>query len=236
MRLGVNVDHVATLREARKGKMPDPVAAAVIAEMAGANGIVCHLREDRRHIKDKDLYLLREMVKTHLNLEMAATQAMRTMAIEVLPDMVTLVPERREELTTEGGLDVVANQEFIEETINMLHASNIVVSLFIDPAIDQIKAATRTGADYVELHTGRFANADDESAYIDELEKIRSSALAASKLGMRVSAGHGLNYQNVRDVAKIPQIEELNIGHSIMAKAIMVGLERAVREMAELIR
>jgi pyridoxine 5-phosphate synthase len=227
---------VATLREARKGKMPDPVAAAVIAEMAGANGIVCHLREDRRHIKDKDLYLLREMVKTHLNLEMAATQAMRTMAIEVLPDMVTLVPERREELTTEGGLDVVANQEFIEETINMLHASNIVVSLFIDPAIDQIKAATRTGADYVELHTGRFANADDETAYIDELEKIRSSALAASKLGMRVSAGHGLNYQNVRDVAKIPQIEELNIGHSIVAKAIMVGLERAVREMAELIR
>jgi len=236
MRLGVNVDHVATLREARKGKMPDPVAAAVIAEMAGANGIVCHLREDRRHIKDKDLYLLREIVKTHLNLEMAATQAMRTMAIEVLPDMVTLVPERREELTTEGGLDVVANQEFIEETINMLHASNIVVSLFIDPAIDQIKAATRAGADYVELHTGKFANADDESIYIDELEKIRSMALAASKLGLRVSAGHGLNYQNVRDVAKIPQIEELNIGHAIIAKAILVGLERAVREMVELIR
>lgn len=236
MRLGVNVDHVATLREARKGKMPDPVAAAVIAEMAGANGIVCHLREDRRHIKDKDLYLLREIVKTHLNLEMAATQAMRTMAIEVLPDMVTLVPERREELTTEGGLDVVANQEFIEETINMLHASNIVVSLFIDPSIDQIKAATRAGADYVELHTGKFANADDESIYIDELEKIRSMALAASKLGLRVSAGHGLNYQNVRDVAKIPQIEELNIGHAIIAKAILVGLERAVREMVELIR
>jgi len=236
MRLGVNVDHVATLREARKGKMPDPVAAAVIAEMAGANGIVCHLREDRRHIKDKDLYLLREIVKTHLNLEMAATQAMRTMAIEVLPDMVTLVPERREEITTEGGLDVAANQEFIEETVNMLHASNIVVSLFIDPAIDQIKASTRTGADYVELHTGKFANADDENIYIEELEKLRSMALAASKLGLRVSAGHGLNYQNVRDVSRIPQIEELNIGHSIMAKAIMVGMERAVREMTDLIR
>ena len=236
MRLGVNVDHVATLREARKGKLPDPVAAAVVAELAGANGIVCHLREDRRHIRDKDLYMLKEMVKTHLNLEMAATQAMRSIAIEVLPDMVTLVPERREEVTTEGGLDVVANQEFIEETIGMLHASNVVVSLFIDPAIEQIKAATRAGADYVELHTGKYANADDENVYIDELEKIRSMALAAAKLGLRVSAGHGLNYQNVRDVAKIPQIEELNIGHSIMAKAIMVGLERAVREMVELIR
>jgi pyridoxine 5-phosphate synthase len=167
---------------------------------------------------------------------MAATQAMRNMAIEVLPDMVTLVPERREELTTEGGLDVVANQEFIEETINMLHASNIVVSLFIDPAIEQIKAATRAGADYVELHTGKFANADDESIYIEELEKIRSMALAASKLGLRVSAGHGLNYQNVRDVSKIPQLEELNIGHAIVAKSIMVGLERAIREMVELIR
>ncbi len=236
MRLGVNVDHVATLRQARGGKMPDPVAAAVVAELAGASGIVCHLREDRRHIKDKDLYLLKEIIKTHLNLEMAATQAMRAMAIEVLPDMVTLVPERREEITTEGGLEVMANQEFIEETVNILHASNIVVSLFIDPSIDQIKAANRVGADYVELHTGRYANAEDENALIDELEKIRSMALAAAKLGLRVSAGHGLNYQNVRDIAKIPQIEELNIGHAIMAKAILVGMERAVREMIELIR
>lgn len=236
MRLGVNVDHVATLREARKGKMPDPVAAAVVAELAGADGIVCHLREDRRHIKDKDLYLLKEIVKTHLNLEMAATDAMVKMAIEVVPDMVTLVPERREELTTEGGLDVVANQEFIEETISTLRANSIVVSLFIDPAIDQIKAAARAGADYVELHTGKYANADNENVLIDELEKIRSMALAASKLGLGVSAGHGLNYQNVRDIAKIPQLEELNIGHSIMAKAVMVGLERAVREMVELIR
>jgi pyridoxine 5-phosphate synthase len=236
MRLGVNVDHVATLRQARGGKMPDPVAAAVVAELAGASGIVCHLREDRRHIKDKDLYLLKEIVKTHLNLEMAATQAMRAMAIEVLPDMVTLVPERREELTTEGGLEVMANQEFIEETVNILHASNIVVSLFIDPSIDQIKAANRVGADYVELHTGRYANAEEENVLIDELEKIRSMALAAAKLGLRVSAGHGLNYQNVRDISKIPQIEELNIGHAIVAKAILVGMERAVREMIELIR
>jgi len=236
MRLGVNVDHVATLREARKGKMPDPVAAAVIAELAGADGIVCHLREDRRHIKDKDLYLLKEMVKSHLNLEMASTDAMVKMALEVLPDMVTLVPERREELTTEGGLDVVANQEFIEESISALRANGIVVSLFIDPAIEQIKAAARVSADYVELHTGKYANAEDENSLIEELEKIRSMALAAGKLGLGVSAGHGLNYQNVRDVAKIPQLEELNIGHSIMAKAIMVGLERAVREMIDLIR
>lgn len=236
MRLGVNVDHVATLREARRGKMPDPVAAAVVAELAGADGIVCHLREDRRHIKDKDLYLLREIVKTHLNLEMAATDAMVKMALEVVPDMVTLVPERREELTTEGGLDVVANQEFIEETISTLRASKIVVSLFIDPVIDQVKAAARVGADYVELHTGKYANAEEENVLINELENIRSMALAASKLGLAVSAGHGLNYQNVREIAKIPQIEELNIGHAIMAKAIIVGLESAVREMVQFIR
>jgi pyridoxine 5-phosphate synthase len=235
-RLGVNVDHVATLREARKGKLPDPVAAAVITEMAGADGIVCHLREDRRHIKDKDLYLLKEVVKNHLNMEMAATDEMVKIATEVVPDMVTLVPERREELTTEGGLDVIANYEFIEEAITILRANNIVVSLFIAPDINQVKAAARARADYVELHTGHYAAAESLNAMTEELEKIRSMSLAASKLGLGVSAGHGLNYQNVRDIVAIPQIEELNIGHSIVAKAVMVGMERAVREMLELIR
>jgi pyridoxine 5-phosphate synthase len=236
VRLGVNVDHVATLREARKGKMPDPVAAAVIAEMAGAHGIICHLREDRRHIKDKDLYLLKEMVKTHLNMEMAPTDEMVKIATEVVPDMVTLLPERREELTTEGGLDVIANFEYLQEAIMILRANNIVVSLFIAPEINQIKAAARVKADYVELHTGVFAGAENLNTVADELEKIRSMALAASKLGLGVSAGHGLNYQNVREIAAIPQMEELNIGHAIVAKAMMVGMERAVREMLELIR
>ncbi|RMD95103.1 MAG: pyridoxine 5'-phosphate synthase [Calditrichaeota bacterium] len=235
-RLGVNVDHVATLREARKGKLPDPVAAAVAVEMAGADGIVCHLREDRRHIKDKDLYLLKEIVKTHLNLEMAATEEMVKIALEVLPDMVTLVPERREELTTEGGLDVVRNFDYLEEVIEMLRQQGIVVSLFIDPDVHQIKSAARLGADYIEIHTGMYANADNLNTALDELEKIRSMAAAGAKLGLGVSAGHGLNYQNVREIARIPQVEELNIGHSIIGKAVMVGMDRAVREMLELIR
>lgn len=236
MRLGVNVDHVATLREARRGKIPDPVAAAIAAEMAGADGIVCHLREDRRHIKDKDLFLLKEIVKTHLNLEMAATDEMVNLATEVIPDMVTLVPEKREELTTEGGLDVVANFDWIEEVTNQLRSHNIVISLFIDPDIQQIKAAARCGVDYVELHTGLYANAEDLNLVLDELEKLRSMAMAAEKLGVGVSAGHGLDYHNVRDILDIEQIEELNIGHSIVSRAIMVGMERAVREMLEIIR
>ncbi|HEX9652227.1 MAG TPA: pyridoxine 5'-phosphate synthase [bacterium] len=236
VRLGFNVDHVATVREARKGNLPDPVAAAVVAEMAGVDGIVCHLREDRRHIKDKDLYLLKEMVKTHLNLEMAATDEMIKIAAEVSPDMVTLVPERREEVTTEGGLDVHGQMDWIEEVCKQLHDHNIVASLFIDPDIQQIKAAARCGADYVELHTGQYANAEDLSAITDELDKLRSMAMAAAKLGLGVSAGHGLNYHNVRDVLEIEQIEELNIGHSIVAKSLMVGVEKAVREMLEIIR
>ena len=236
VRLGVNVDHVATVREARKGRLPDPIAAAIAAEMAGADGIVCHLQEDRRHIKDKDLYLLKELVKTHLNLEMAATDEMVKIATEVVPDMVTLVPERRQEVTTEGGLDVIANQEYLQEAIVILRANNIVVSLFIDPNIQQIKAAARVGADYVELHTGQYANAESLNVIQDELDKIRSMSAAAAKLRLGVSAGHGLNYQNVHEIAAIPEIEELNIGHSIVAKAIMVGMEQAVRDMLALIR
>ena len=236
VRLGVNVDHIATIREARKGREPDPIAAAVLAELAGADGIVCHLREDRRHIKDRDLSLLRQVVRTHLNLEMAATDEMVKKAISVLPDMVTLVPERRQEVTTEGGLDVTVNFDYLEEITSTLRASNIVVSYFIDPDIYQIKAVAKLGADYVELHTGAYANADDLNQVVEELERIRSMAMAAAKMGLGVSAGHGLNYQNVIDVAKIKQIEELNIGHSIVSRASLVGMDRAVRDMIDLIR
>ena len=236
VRLGVNVDHVATVREARKITEPDPVAAAVLVELAGADGIVCHLREDRRHIKDRDLKLLREVVKTHLNLEMAATGEMANIALEVLPDMVTLVPEKRQELTTEGGLNVVAHADHLQEVIANLRAHNIVVSLFVDPDIHQVKAAAKVGADFVELHTGEYANAEDENTMMEELEKLATMAVAASKLGLAVSAGHGLNYQNVSLVAQLDRIEELNIGHSIISRAVLVGLERAVREMLALIR
>jgi len=235
-RLGVNVDHIATLREARKINQPDPVAAAVLVEIAGADGIVCHLREDRRHIKDRDVTLLRQVVKTHLNLEMAATEQMISRAISILPDMVTLVPERRQELTTEGGLDVESNASYLETVISTLRANNIVVSLFVDPDIYQVKASARIGADYVELHTGRYANADSMNRVLEELEKIRSMATAAAKLGLGVSAGHGLNYQNVAEIAKIDKIEELNIGHSIVGRAALVGMERAVIDMLKLIR
>ncbi len=236
MRLGVNVDHIATIREARKTKEPDPVAAALLAEIAGAEGIVCHLREDRRHIKDRDVSLLRQVVKTHLNLEMAATNEMVNKAIQILPDMVTLVPERRQELTTEGGLDVAGNASYLEEVISTLRVNNIVVSLFIEPDIYHIKAAAKIGADYVELHTGIYANAKDLNKVVEELEKLRSMAMAAAKIGLGVSAGHGLDYQNVGEIAKIDQIEELNIGHSIIGKAALVGMERAIRDMMRLIR
>jgi len=236
IRLGVNIDHVATVREARRANEPDPVVAAMLAELAGADGIVCHLREDRRHIKDRDLRLLRETVKTHLNLEMAPTDEMVRIALEVLPDMVTLVPERRQELTTEGGLDVITYSDRIKDIIATLRNNNIVVSLFVNPDIHQIKEASRVGADYVEIHTGEYANAPDMNTMMEELEKISSAAMAASKLKLGVSAGHGLTYQNVTPIARIDQIEELNIGHSIVARAVMVGMERAVKEMLALIR
>ena len=236
VRLGVNVDHIATIREARRGREPDPVAAAILAEMAGADGIVCHLREDRRHIKNRDLSILRQVIKTHLNLEMAATEETVKKAVSVLPDMVTLVPEKRQELTTEGGLDVTGNASYLEEVISTLRVNNIVVSLFIDPDIYQIKAAARMGADYIEIHTGLYANSHDLNKIVEELEKIKSMAIAASKLGLGVSAGHGLNYQNTSEIAKIKQVEELNIGHSIVARAALVGMEKAVQDMLALIR
>ncbi len=236
VRLCVNIDHVATVREARKGREPDPVFAAVLAELAGVDGIVCHLREDRRHIKDRDLKMLKEVVQTHLNLEMAGTDEMVQIATEVLPDMCTLVPEKRQELTTEGGLDVVSQMDRLTEVISELHAHNIVVSLFIDPNIQQVKAASRVGADYVELHTGEYANASDMNHMMERLDEIANMAIAASKLGLGVSAGHGLNYQNVSAIAKLDRIEELNIGHSIISRSVLVGLERAIREMKELVK
>ena len=234
-RLGVNVDHVATLRQARGGTDPDPVAAAVLVELAGADGLVVHLREDRRHIQDRDLALLRQVIKTKLDLEIAAEETMAKVALDVKPHMVTLVPERREELTTEGGLEVAAHRERIQTLVSLLHDGGIPVSLFIEPNLAQVKAAHKVGADYIELHTGRYANATRLKEEQAELEAITHMAKLAYKLGMGVNAGHGLNYRNVKRLSQIPEIVEFNIGHSIIARAVLVGLERAVREMKELL-
>lgn len=231
MKLGVNVDHIATIRQARGGSEPDPVIAAGLAELGGADGIVCHLREDRRHIQDRDLEILRQTVQTHLNMEMAATEEMVSIACRVKPDMCCLVPEKRQELTTEGGLDVTGNLERMEQVVKTLQSNRIVVSLFIDPVIEQVKAAAKVKANYVELHTGAFADAEDEGTAEAELSKISSMALAAHKLGLRVAAGHGLKYHNVGRIAAIGYIEELNIGHSIIARAVLVGMKKAVRDM-----
>jgi len=233
-RLSVNIDHIATLRQARKGIEPDPVAAAVLAELAGARGIIAHLREDRRHIQDRDLRLLRETVQTKLNLEMAATEEMQRIALEVKPDFSTLVPEKREELTTEGGLEVVSRIDFMKSYISRLQQAGITVSLFIDPDEKQIAASKKSGADWVELHTGAYANARTDKDRDREFSKITEGARLAAGLGLRVGVGHGLNYVNAQRIKGIPEVEELNIGHSIISRAALVGLDRAVREMIEL--
>jgi len=235
-RLGVNVDHVATLRQARKSSYPDPVTAAAFSELAGAEQITIHLREDRRHIQERDLKVLRETVQTMLNLEMAATQEMVKLAYEYKPDMATLVPERREELTTEGGLDVNAQKDQVGRVVKNLKDGDIVVSLFIDPDLDQVRASHKVNADRVELHTGRFCDAPNEKERARELSRIVDAAKTAAKLGMGCAAGHGLNYDNVRPIARIAEIDELNIGHAIVARAVLVGFERAVREMVEILR
>ena len=232
--LGLNVDHIATLRQARAGREPDPVQAAVIAELAGAKGITAHLREDRRHIQDRDITLLRQTVATHLNLEMACTQEMVSLAIEILPFMCTIVPEKRQERTTEGGLRVRENERELGERISAIQGHNIFVSLFVDPDLNEVKAAKRIGASHIELHTGYYANATGQAA-IDELERLKDMAFAAQKLGLRVNAGHGLDYRNVSPVAAIPGIEELNIGFSIVGRAVLVGLDTAVRDMVALL-
>lgn len=240
-RLGVNVDHVATIRQARGTLYPDPVTAAALSELAGADQITIHLREDRRHIQDRDVHVIRQTVQTRLNLEMAATAEMAEIAAQVKPDMITLVPERREEQTTEGGLDVVGQLAHLKPYLEQLRATGAQLSLFIDPDEAQIRASAELGVQIVELHTGDYCEASDPGANTSqvhgdraaELERLRQGAKLASELGLIVAAGHGLDYKNVLDVAAIPEFEEFNIGHSIIARAVLVGLERAVREMIE---
>jgi pyridoxine 5-phosphate synthase len=235
-RLGVNVDHIATLRQARRANYPDPVAAAVLAELAGAGQITVHLREDRRHIQDRDLKILRGVCQTLLNLEMAATPEMVKVAYEIRPDVATLVPEKREELTTEGGLDVAGQFEAVRKVVRSLQDAEIAVSLFIDPQLDQVRSSHKCAANRVELHTGRYCEARIGADRARELSRIIDAAKTAAKLGMGVAAGHGLNYANVKPIAAIGEIDELNIGHAIVARAVLVGFERAVSEMLALMR
>ena len=235
-KLGVNIDHVATVRQARGTVEPDPVLAASLAELAGADGITMHLREDRRHMQDRDLNLLRETVRTRLNLEMAATQEMVKIALEVKPDMVTLVPEKRAELTTEGGLEVKLAREELSKYIRLLQDGEIAVSLFIDPNIDQVKAAHKVGADYIEIHTGRYAEARNRKEEDREYNDILNSVKIASKLKLGINAGHGLDYWNIKRLLQIEEIEEYNIGHSIISRAVIVGVDKAVRDMVEIIK
>jgi len=234
-KLGVNIDHVATVRQARRTTEPDPVAAAFAAESGGADGITIHLREDRRHIQDRDLEILRKVVFSKLNLEMAVAEPIIKIALRVKPDQCTLVPERRQEITTEGGLDVKGGFKRVKKAVERLQAKGMVVSLFIDAERDQIQAALDTGAEFIELHTGKYANAKTERAVARELKRLAEGADFARKIGLRVNAGHGLTYRNVAPIVRELKAEELNIGHSIIARAIFVGLERAVREMKEII-
>jgi pyridoxine 5-phosphate synthase len=235
-RLMVNIDHVATLREARGINYPDPVYAAGIAEMAGASGIIVHLREDRRHIKDRDVLILRDVVRTKLNLEMAATPEMVEIACGLKPDMITLVPEKRKELTTEGGLDVVKFSDKLKKVIEKVREKGIKVSLFVDPVEAQITAAHKMNADMVEIHTGAYSDAKSDRIREKEFKKVVASVIMGKKLGLGVNAGHGLHYHNVQEIAAIREIDELSIGHSIIARAVFVGLDRAIRDMLELMK
>jgi pyridoxine 5-phosphate synthase len=233
-RLNVNIDHIATIRQARRGVEPDPVLAAYLAELAGADGIVVHLREDRRHIQDRDLKILRQTIKTKLNLEMAPTNEMIGIALEVKPDMVTLVPEKREEITTEGGLDVLTNSRLLFKVVGELKRNNLFVSLFIDPDMNQIRTAKSTGADMIEINTGSYAETKAYEKREYEFKKIVDAVKVTIEHDLKVAAGHGLNYINIKRISRIAGIEELNIGHSIIARSVVVGIERAVREMLEL--
>ncbi len=235
IKLGVNIDHVATVRQARRGREPDPVWAAAVCELAGADIITVHLREDRRHINDRDLRLLKRTVGTKLNLEMADTPEIVGIALEVAPDQVTLVPEKREEVTTEGGLDVRGNQKSLSAAARKFREAGILVSYFIDPDFDQLAAAREAGADFVELHTGAYANAVGEAAAEGELAKLLAAAERGGELGLRINAGHGLNYLNVKRILALPRLEELHIGHSIISRAVFAGLDQAVRDMLSLL-
>lgn len=230
MNLAVNIDHVATLREARGGMEPDPVHAAVIAELAGASGIVCHLREDRRHVNDRDVRVLREVVTTKLDLEMATTEEIILIALEIVPDLVTLVPEKREELTTEGGLSVAGNVDHFTEVTRRFHERGILVSLFIEPDPLQVDAAVACGVDIVEFHTGSYANARSQAGVKIQLERLRSASLYAAQSELIVTAGHGLDLRNIEPLRTIPEIQEISVGHALIARAVLVGLEQAVRE------
>jgi pyridoxine 5-phosphate synthase len=233
--LGINIDHIATLRQARGTQYPDPVQAAFVAEQAGADGITIHLREDRRHIIDRDVYLLKQTLNTRMNLEMAATEEMINIALEVQPTYVCLVPEKREELTTEGGLDVAGNFELIKDATQRLLAAGIQVSLFIDADNQQIDAAKNTGATIIEVHTGAYADATTEKEQLSELNRIQEGCTYAHSIGLQVNAGHGLHYHNVQAIAAIPEVIELNIGHAIIAHAAIHGLAPAVREMKDIL-
>jgi pyridoxine 5-phosphate synthase len=233
MRLAVNIDHIATLREARKAREPEPLAAALVAEMAGAHGITVHLRSDRRHIKERDLEILRQAIATRLNVEMAVTADMARVALQVRPHQVTLVPERPQELTTEGGLDVAAHNAAVKEFTKQMHDGGIRVSIFLDPDGDQVRSAKSVEADAVEINTGRYAEA--ASTFDTELKRIKDAAALAARHDLEVLAGHGLNYTNVQAITAIPEIVELNIGHSIVARAAIVGMDRAVRDMVALL-
>ncbi len=236
MRFALNIDHVATIRNARGEEQPDPVTIALIAEEAGVDGIVAHLREDRRHISERDVRLLRELIKTKLDLEMAATDEIIGIACDIGPELATIVPEKRQELTTEGGLNLIDNSRLYKNTIKKLHEAEIEVSLFIEPDMAAIDLAAEINADYIEIHTGVLANAVNEEDLFDELERIRSAVVHAKKLGLGVNAGHGLNYQNIKIFREITDIDEVSIGHSIIARAVNVGIVEAVREMMRLIK
>jgi pyridoxine 5-phosphate synthase len=232
--LGVNIDHVATLRQARGTRYPEPIQAALLAEEAGADGITLHLREDRRHIQERDVFLLKEVLQTRMNLEMAVTDTMLKIAEKVMPIFCCLVPEKREELTTEGGLDVVNQFTKIKAACVQLKSKNIQVSLFIDPDLKQIDAALACEAPFIEIHTGHYADAENETQQLEELQRIIIAAKHAHDAGLKVNAGHGLHYHNVQAIARIPQLIELNIGHSIIARALFVGMKEAVSEMKQL--
>ena len=234
--LAVNVDHVATLRQARGANYPDPVAAAVAVELAGADGVVVHLREDRRHIQDRDVRIIRQIVQTKMILEMAATTEMLGIALDVRPNQATLVPEKRQEITTEGGLNVAVNRDSIAEAVKTLHGGGIKVSLFVDPDIDQIKAAHKVNADVVEIHTGEFCDADGPKAKARAMRSIIDAARLARKVGLEVHAGHGIDYHSIQAFVGLPEIQEFSIGHSIISKSVFIGLDAAVKEMAALAR
>jgi len=235
MRFSLNIDHVATLRNARGETQPEPITAALLAEQAGVDGIVVHLREDRRHINERDVRLLRELISTKLDLEMAATDEIIKIACDVGPELATIVPEKREELTTEGGLNVLDQIELLKGTTERLHDSNIEVSFFVEPNINHIDASAEIGVDFIEIHTGVFANAESEEEQIDELERIRVAVNHAKKLGLGVNAGHGLNYQNIKVFRELEGIDEVSIGQAVIARAVFVGLDTAVKEMMRLI-